>query len=241
MKALYDALADRTGHLLVLNYRGSAERLESIRRRLASMGVGTHTATTEHGEPANVGVFYGDGPVDAVDVDEWWPESLTVERVLDADGGIEPPVVPGGDPSVVVSPEATRQRLVGVSRQFEERALRCGGGRLRVGFQHLSVLADSPRTRDVYDRLASNGVDVSVHGYPDADVSDVPYDVVPDTDGRFRDYWFVLYDGDGDPDSRAVLVALERDDGTYDGYWSVDSSVVDAAFDIVRDEYPALL
>jgi len=240
MRALYDALANRAGQFVVLNYEGSTERLEAIRRRLASAGFATHTAVTERGEPTNVGVFHDDTLVDAVDIDEWWPEALTVERVLDGTDGVDPPAVPG-DTSVVVSYEATRERLVGVSRQFEERALRRAGGRLTVGFQNLSVLADSPRTREVYDRLASNGVDVSVHGYPDADVGDVSYDVVPDTDGRFRDYWFILYDGDGDPDRTAVLVALERENGLYDGYWSVDPAVVDTAFDIVGEEYPSLL
>lgn len=239
MRALYDALADRTGQFVILNYEGSADRLEAIRRRFAGTGVATRTAATERGEPVNVGVLYGDG-VDAVDIDEWWPETVTVEQVLEGDGGIDPPAVPGGDGSVVVSPEATRDRLVGVSRQFEERALRCGGGRLTVGFQNLSVLTDSPRTREVYDRLASTGVDVSVHGYPDVDVGDVAYDIVPDTEGRFRDYWFMLYDGDGDPDRKAVLVALEHEDGLYDGYWSVDPAVVDDAFDVVSDAYPTL-
>ncbi|MEF8815056.1 MAG: hypothetical protein V5A55_14770 [Halovenus sp.] len=240
MRALYDALADRTGQFVILNYEGSADRLEAIRRRLASTGVATRTAATERGEPVNAGVFYDDNLVDAVDIDEWWPETVTVERVLEGEGGIDPPAIPGNDGSVVVSPEATRDRLVGVSRQFEERALRCGGGRLAVGFQNLSVLADSPRTREVYDRLASTGVDVSVHGYPDADVRDVDYDIVPDTEGQFREYWFMLYDGDGDPDRKAVLVALEHEDGIYDGYWSVDPAVVDDAFDIVRDAYPTL-
>lgn len=241
MRELYDALAAKTQQFVVLNYHGSDDRLESIRHRLASTGISTMVEETDSGDPANLGVFYDDETVlEAVDIDDWWPESLTVEHTLEGDGGFEMPTVPDDDTSVVVSPEITRQRLVGISRQFEQRALRAGTGRLSVGFQNLSVLADSPRTQRIYRQLATAGVDVSVHGYPDTQIGDVPYEIIPDETGTFRAYWFMLYDGGGDLSRKAVLVALEQENG-YSGYWSTDSTVVDTVYDIARESYPELV
>ncbi|WP_436935987.1 hypothetical protein [Halovenus marina] len=236
IEILFDALAAHTCRCLVFNYEGTAERLDAIRSRLAGSGIGVETRESES-SPTNVAVFVsGERVIDVIAIDEWWPESLSIEGVLDG-RAVNPPEIPDAvAAAVTVLPEASKLRLIAVSREFEQRAMRCGGGRLAVGFQYLSTLANSERTRAVYERLAAAGVDVTVHGVPDASVDSLPVETSHDGAEQYGQYWFMLYDGDGEPDRKAVLVARDRDDGSYEGYWSVDPAVTDELIRLAERE-----
>jgi hypothetical protein len=37
--------------------------------------------------------------------------------------------------------------------------------------------------------------------------------------------WFVVYDGNGDPDQQAALLAFETGANEYDGFWTYDSDI----------------
>lgn len=244
MKPVYEFLADRTHTCTVLNYRGPKERLDAIRSRLGNHGISTRLDRSGSGDPPNVALFHrGDSLVDAVSIDEWWTENPEFDGLLEDDDRGEPEarVPPAAASSITVSKETTRRRLTGISREFERRALRHGEGTLAVGFQYLSVLTESRRTHQVYRRLTDAGVDVTVHGYPDAEIEGVPYAVVPDEAEQFKNYWFMFYDAAGEADRTAVLVARETDAGVYDGYWSVDADTVQSAFELAVNEYPSLV
>jgi hypothetical protein len=136
---------------------------------------------------------------------------------------------------------ASTREMVRVSREVERRAWRTGGGTLRSGFQTLSAMARSEETRERYERLAEVGVDVTIYGEPDVSLEDVGFAVQPDYEGTLRDYWFVLYDGDGRPPRAAALVCEQTAPGEYTGYWTRDSTVVADCFVAAAVEHPDLL
>jgi len=129
-------------------------------------------------------------------------------------------------------PESNKEKLllIVVSRRIEQLAYSYGEGTHRVSFQRLSRLEDERGTREVYDTLATTDVDVHIYGRPDW----VPSPQFPVTmhggyQEDFRNSWFVLYDPPpekvGEYDS-AVLVAVEREPGTWDGFWTDRRDVV---------------
>ena len=221
MRALLEHLRDRARTLTIYDYDGTQERLETLAGHLAGYGVAVRTAVTDRGKPTNVPVFHhGDEVLGTVDLG---PDALPFD--VDAD--------------VTVSPGTSHGQMVDVSRQFERQALARGDGWLRVGFQQLSAIAGSSRTRSVYRRLAEAGVDVAVVGYPDVDLSGQPYGVIADEEGTFRDFWFLLYDGGG-PEAKAALVAKHRDPSLYEAFWTVDPEAVDELVGMARERYPVL-
>ena len=242
MKALLDRLRERAVTLTVYNYEGSDEDLETLAASFSSSGVAVTTDTPQGDTPANLGVFHrGDDVFGAVSLDEQVAPTdfgavLAGEQSHDRSAIPELP----GD-SLTVSPETSRERMVGISRTFERRALREGGGRLIAGFQTLSTLAGSERTRSVYERLADANVDVTVCGYPDVQLDETPeFDIFADTDERFREYWFLLYDGNGTDERKAALVSKEADPSLYDSFWTSDPDTVDELFTVVAETYPEL-
>lgn len=242
MKALIERLRDRSVTLTIYNYEGSEGRLDRIGASLAAKGVAVRTDETGEGTPAGFGVFHRDDDVfGAVSVDEQWPEDGDFETLF-AEGaaadGPELPILPTDE--TAVSPETSRERMVGISRNIERTALREGAGRLISGFQDLSVLVGSERTRSVYGRLKDAGVDATVVGYPDADLEDLGFHVFEDGNGTFRDYWFMLYDGNGNDGRKAALVSEQADPSLYDSFWTEDPDVVDDLFSMAREEYTEL-
>jgi hypothetical protein len=240
MKALLEHLRDHARTLTVYDYDGPQERLETLAGHLAGYGVAVRTAVTDRGKPTNVPVFHhGDEVLGTVELDALLPED-GIERAFAGEEPFDPDVLPFDvDADVTVSPGTSHGQMVDVSRQFERRALDRGAGWLRVGFQQLSAIAGSSRTKSVYRRLAEAGVDVGVVGYPDVDLEDEPFEVIADEEGTFRDFWFLLYDG-GRPEAKAGLVAKHRDPSLYEAFWTVDPDTVDELVGMARDSYPVL-
>lgn len=245
MDALLNYLRDNAVTLTVYNCDRSEERLDQVGGRLAGDGIALRTDDTATGRPRNVGVFHReDDVIDAVSFDDLAEAETDFEAVLGGESETverEQPDLPVEmENPVSVSPETSRQRMIGISRRFERRALSEGEGELHAGFQNLSVLSESERTHSVYERLAGTNLDVTVYGYPDVNLGDVPYEVVSDDDGVFREFWFLLYDGGGNDDRKAALVSREQEPSLYDSFWTVDPETVDRLFDLARKHYPLL-
>jgi hypothetical protein len=240
MRALLEHLRDRARTLTIYDYDGTQERLETLAGHLAGYGVAVRTAATDRGKPTNVPVFHhGDEVLGTVDLEGLLPKD-GIERAFAGEEPFDPDSLPFDvDADVTVSPGTSHGQMVDVSRQFERQALASGDGWLRVGFQQLSAIAGSSRTRSVYHRLAEAGVDVAVVGYPDVDLSGQPYGVIADEEGTFRDFWFLLYDGGG-PEAKAALVAKHRDPSLYEAFWTVDPETVDELVEMARERYPVL-
>lgn len=239
MRELLDHLRADQLTFTLFNYTGSAALRERIGTLLAVQNAVVVEDTTASGEPTDFGVLHDGGRV---------LEMATVGELRDRcdvrtaiDGTRPPQVFEELDGETTTARSKSRREMVRISREFEQRAWREREGRLVSGFQELSRLSVSPRTRHVYDRLAGTGVDVTVVGYPDVDLPDPPFSVVEDAAGDLRDYWFLFYDGGGADDRKATLVAEETEPGSFTGFWTVDPETVDDLFDLVREAYPDLV
>jgi len=88
-------------------------------------------------------------------------------------------------------------------------------------------LVDDKQAARIYERLGASGVDVHVYGTPDTDTTLSGVTIHEEDCPEIRESWFVVYDGGGDPDQRAALLAIERDSGGgFEGFWTYDSGIV---------------
>ncbi|PSP96986.1 histidine kinase [Halobacteriales archaeon QS_4_70_19] len=130
----------------------------------------------------------------------------------------------------------TRQ-MVSASREIEDRAWRLGSGSLHAGFQQLSILSDQ---MDVYTRLASRE-DLDVHAYacPDAEVPEHDTDLTihVERSEEIAESWFVAYDGDGVDVNKCALLAEEREDRAFYGFWTYDPDTVDWLIEYLEGAY----
>lgn len=260
MRDLLAYLERRSRTLTLYDYTGPDERLRELSQWLGGHGIDVRTANTTDATLDDVAVLHRDGTVLGACVADDLLSRLAFEGAIE-DG--EAPPVPESVASlpsdVTVQPARTVEEMVRVSREYERRALREGAGELHAGFQRLSALAGSTRTMEVYRALANEGVDVRVYGYPDATLHDVPFTVVADDDREVARYWFLLYDGNGNPRRKAALVSeerptdgdrlgspapdarTERPAGTYDSFFTTDPNTVDELFELARDAHGDLL
>lgn len=126
-----------------------------------------------------------------------------------------------------------KRRMVLASREIEERAWRGRGGELHAGFQELSLLGDQ---WDLYRRIADRGVDVHAYGAPDWHPPDADWLTVhADDSPEILSSWFVAFDAPGDAD--CALLATERAEDEFTGFWTYDSSLAGDVLGHLRDEY----
>ncbi|WP_126663069.1 DICT sensory domain-containing protein [Haloterrigena salifodinae] len=127
-----------------------------------------------------------------------------------------------------------RRQLLAISREIEARAWRVGSGTLRVSFQRAAALeAMAP----VYVRLAGEST-LDVHAYV-ADEWDRPsipgVTVHADAGPEIGTFWVLAFDGGGDELRTGGLIARERADETFEGYWTDDATLVAELEDALRD------
>lgn len=258
MKALLDYLERRSRTLTVYDYTGTDEAVQGLSEWLDSYGVHVRTAETDRAAPEDVALLHREGEVlGACSVDELLARADFEAAIEEGTQPSLPAMLAGLSTDVTVKPNRSVQQMVRISRDFERRALREGAGQLHAGFQHLSQVADSTRTMEMYTALAREGVDVRVYGYPDATLEDVPFTVVEDAAGDLEQYWFLLYDGGGNPHRKAALVSEEcppsggrvptatADTGaagtSYDSFFTTDPETVDDLFELAREAHGDLL
>lgn len=125
------------------------------------------------------------------------------------------------------------------SREIEDRAWRIGGGELHAGFQTLSVLEGQT---DAYNQLGEHTA-LSVHTYA-APVNETP--IIPDHDSytlhiehdaEIQKTWFVAYDGDGVDENMCALLAEERGDREFYGFWTYDPKTVEYLIGYLKTAY----
>ncbi|SDJ39900.1 hypothetical protein SAMN05216226_10322 [Halovenus aranensis] len=150
-------------------------------------------------------------------------EETTVPDVLDA--------LAGTRFTLRGYPESDTEKLllVLISRYIEKRAYVEGDGTLRSSFQRLSRIEDEQGTKVVYQRVAETAVDVHVYGQPGwSPSSDFPVVAHAGHGIDFRTSWFVIHDPpDGADHGPAALLAIELENGVWDGLWSYDPQFVD--------------
>lgn len=126
-------------------------------------------------------------------------------------------------------------QMITASREIEDRAFRVGRGTLHAGFQYVSTLANE---LPIYERLGSTDVDVHAYAVPDTDPPDSDEFVLHlERDSEIERTWFVAFDGGPDPADRCALLAEERNERTFYGFWTYDGSTVEYVLEYLRERY----
>lgn len=122
-----------------------------------------------------------------------------------------------------------RRRMTVASREIEEHAYR-HGGRLHAGFQSLSNA--KPQARLYRNLAADDSVETHLYGAgdwtPPGDHVLHEYD-----DPEILRSWFVVLDAADDRDKRALL-AEERAEGEFYGFWTYDADTVARILDRLK-------
>lgn len=130
------------------------------------------------------------------------------------------------------------EQILAATREMEDRAWRTGTGELHAGFQRTAALRAQ---KGVYEDLARKRLDIHVYCVPAPDVPAVEGVTIHLEDTpEIRRSWFVVYDGDGDPNHACALLAEERgdpDERTFYGFWTYDPTVVGRVLDHLHDRY----
>lgn len=126
-------------------------------------------------------------------------------------------------------------QMLAATREMEDRAWRHGRGRLHAGFQRHGALE---RQADVYADLATRDLDVHVYVVAEGTTVDVGNATVHCEEAdEIADTWFVVFDGDGDPERQCALLAQERGDREFYGVWTYDSDLVGEVLDYLEHRY----
>jgi DICT domain-containing protein len=115
-------------------------------------------------------------------------------------------------------------QMLTTSREIEDRAWRAGTGHLVAGFQQFSNFRSQA---DAYRTLGQTDLEIDIYATPDVDPPEGPYDLHATTDPDVIETWFVAFDGDGDPGQASALLAEERAQGEFYGFWTYDKDLVD--------------
>ncbi|MDS0299387.1 hypothetical protein NDI76_11605 [Halogeometricum sp. S1BR25-6] len=223
--------------LSIVNYGGSEAATDRIVSYFEPQHVAVRDGVSAPSLPADFAVLHdGDSFVAAAavaDIDC----HLSGESYLE-DGGFgfaeRPAILRHVDDRTFTSYD--RRRMTLASREIESYAYHAGGGEIHAGFQRFSILR--PQTR-IYERIDEAGVDVHAYGAPDANAPE-PVVAHPSEDAEILGSWFVVYEGDGPGDARA-LVAVETDAGAgeFSGFWTYETETVETVLERLRAEYPA--
>ncbi|MFD1512311.1 DICT sensory domain-containing protein [Halomarina rubra] len=128
------------------------------------------------------------------------------------------------------------EQMVSASREIEDRAWRIGAGEIHSGFQNVSII-DSQM--DVYEQLGSKeNLSVHAYGYPDTELpSHDGFVIHAERAEEIAKSWFVVYDGAGVDSNKCALLAEERGDREFYGFWTYDPSTVDWIVDHLTSTY----
>ncbi|MDS0281508.1 DUF7504 family protein [Haloarcula onubensis] len=240
LQEIFDAVEADAPTLTVSNYQGPPEELAVVERYFDRHGVEVREASMDVAAPRSVALLHrGDDLLasetvqavrSAIDIDSGTTDTFEQRHTSD--------LLTNLDQSVYGASAANKELLIDVSHSVELLANRTGTGRLHAGFQHLSNLVDDAQAARIYGRLAQSGVDVHVYGIPDTETT-VPGVTVHEHDTpEIAESWFVVYDGGGDPDRQAALLAHELGAADeYDGFWTYESDIVARIDDYLTATY----
>ncbi|WP_135535480.1 DICT sensory domain-containing protein [Halostella pelagica] len=127
------------------------------------------------------------------------------------------------------------EQMLAASREIEDRAWRVGAGCLHAGFQNVSTLDG---TANVYRDLAERPLDVHAYATPDRRPPTLPgVTVYLEETEEIERSWFVVFDGAGEDEQKCALLAEEREEGAFYGFWTYDPAVVDRILDNLTTRY----
>ena len=231
--ALTELIAGVENHEKTLTvFNADPEATTALREHFADRNL-VVTESDAPGGPDRFVVLHRDGEfVTAAGVDDILRPRAETDPSFDADA--YRPILDHLDETMFTSYD-TRQ-MVAASREIEDRAWRTGRGELHAGFQKLSVVQSQ---RDVYDQLGGReDLDVHVYGYPDTDPpTGAPFTVHLERATEIQRSWFVVYDGAGVDVNKCALLAEERDERSFYGFWTYDPDTVDWIVEYLEQSY----
>jgi DICT domain-containing protein len=215
---------ERSLTLTLYNIDVDRSVLRDIQSYFEVQTVELRRATTDDARPRNFVVLHdGDEFVEATDLRSLYqfvqPDSPLLD-VTNPDAIEYPDLFDEIDQSLFT--DYGYDRMVVTSREIESYAHQ-HGGTLHAGFQTLSNL--EPQYQ-LYERLADAGVETHIYGAPDWDVSTDVHVRHEYHDEEITETWFVVLDHENDDHKRALL-AEERSEDQFYGFWTFKSSVVD--------------
>jgi DICT domain-containing protein len=210
--------------------------IQKLEAFLQTQNVRITTRDTASGKPADIAVLSNSDTVLAVvelrDLRELVDQSDSQVAVGIADSAYKDILIHLKE--TTFTSHDTEQMLY-ASREIEDRARRLGDGTLHAGFQRCSVMRDQ---RAIYSYLAAQGC--RVHGYACPD--DVTVDlgtaqVHEENTAEIANHWFVVFDGGGTDAHKSALLAQERANDEFYGFWTYDAEIVDSLCEYLETTY----
>ncbi|WP_135819714.1 DICT sensory domain-containing protein [Halostella litorea] len=228
--SLRDVIADvesRRKTLTVFNPDPDGDVAGDLRSYFADRNVAVETEATESGRPAGFAVLYrGETFLTATSTDalrDLMTDLPDGESGLGVDDSAHADLLRYLKEATFTSYDVPG--MVTASREIEDRAWRVGDGQLFAGFQYASTLDGQSQ---VYRDLAERPLDVHVYASPDEDPPELEgVTVHTEDDPEIERTWFVVFDGAGADDRKSALLAEERGDREFYGFWTYDPALVD--------------
>jgi len=223
--------------LVVFNPPADSTLVSDLRDYFATQNVAVTSRRTASGEPEGVVVLRLDDEVLAAVPAEQLEELI-------AGGALRQPGVGIDDTPYheilthlkeTTFTSSSKARMIEISHEIEDRALRVDDGRLYTGFQYASKLDDQ---HDRYRRLGTTGVDIHTFTAPDGtpiEIDGITHHSIDNTE--IERSWFVVFDGGGDNAYKTALLATERSPNSFYGFWSDDPGIVDRIGDYLDSAY----
>ncbi|MDY6818026.1 MAG: DICT sensory domain-containing protein [Halobacteriales archaeon] len=240
---IIDSVEGSRKTLTILNHTGPERMVDAIETYFTVQNVAVECIETPAGDPENFAVLHdGDTFETAGSVADLY-EAISFDNGIAAADEFNrttyPELLTHVDNTVFSTYD--KRRMIIASREIEEAAWREGSPfettdnterSLYTGFQRLSLFRDQST---LYSRLADRGIDVHVHGIPDWTPSDT-YDVSVHAkdDPELGSVWFVVFDDLTDPTNSCALLAEERGDNEYTGFWTYRPSLVEQIVEYIR-------
>jgi len=212
--------------LVVFNPPADSTLVSDLREYFTTQNVTVTGRRTASGEPEGVVVLQLDEEVLAAVPAEQLDELLAGGALRDTGIGIDDTdyheILQHLKETTFTSYD--KARMITISHEIEDRALRVDGGQLYTGFQYASKLLDQ---RQLYEQLATTAVDIHTFGVPDETVDIEGITHHPEDTEEIERSWFVVFDGNGDDRYKTALLATEQAPNQFYGFWSDDPGIVD--------------
>jgi hypothetical protein len=231
LRELIAGVEDHEKELTVFNAEPAV--LEGLREYFADRNVRVRAEGTPSGKPGEFVTLSADGEVLTAAGLSDLRRMLDGETTLGLRDRPYQPILDHLDDTMFTSWDV--DQMVAASREIEDRAFRVGSGTLHAGFQSVSTLTNE---LPIYERLGSTDVDVHAYAVPDTDPpASEEFTLHLERSAEIERTWFVAFDGGPDPADRCALLAEEREERTFYGFWTYDGETVDYILDHLRSAY----
>ncbi|MFB6301098.1 MAG: DICT sensory domain-containing protein [Halobacteriales archaeon] len=241
---IIDSVEGARKTLTIVNHTGPDRMIDAIESYFTVQNVTVETVTTPAGTPESFAILHDGETLEAAgSVAELYQAVSFGDGLLETeefDRTSYPELLTHVDNTAFSTYD--KRRMIIASREIEETAWHEGTPffdsatdpqlSLYSGFQRLSLFRDQ---RDLYSQLVDRGIDVHVYGLPDWTPSEsLDVTLHPEDDPELGSVWFVVFDDREDPTNSCALLAEERGENEYTGFWTYRPSLVEQIVEYAR-------